>query len=177
MRLESPAWLPTTPPARLRPVSAPAGEPGDNPRLLLLDGHSLAYRAWFALPPENFSTATGQTTNAVYGFTSMLINMIRDEQPTHIAVAFDVGRKTFRAEAYADYKANRQKTPDEFRSQLSLIKDVLEALRIPFFEVEGYEADDVIATLGVRRCRPRLRRPRGAPATATRSNWSPTISP
>ncbi len=133
-----------------RPVSAPAGEPGDNPRLLLLDGHSLAYRAWFALPPENFSTATGQTTNAVYGFTSMLINMIRDEQPTHIAVAFDVGRKTFRAEAYADYKANRQKTPDEFRSQLSLIKDVLEALRIPFFEVEGYEADDIIATLGVR---------------------------
>jgi DNA polymerase I len=117
-------------------------------RLLLLDGHSLAYRAWFALPPENFSTATGQTTNAVYGFTSMLINMIRDEKPTHIAVAFDVGRKTFRAEAYAEYKANRQKTPDEFHSQLSLIKDVLEALRIPHVESEGYEADDIIATLG-----------------------------
>jgi DNA polymerase I len=131
-------------------TDAPDAGQGDAPRLLLLDGHSLAYRAWFALPPENFSTATGQTTNAVYGFTSMLINMIRDEQPTHIAVAFDVGRKTFRAETYAEYKANRQKTPDEFRSQLSLIKDVLEALRIPHLESEGYEADDIIATLGVR---------------------------
>jgi DNA polymerase I len=126
------------------------GQSGEPSRLLLLDGHSLAYRAWFALPPENFSTATGQTTNAVYGFTSMLINMIRDEQPTHIAVAFDVGRKTFRAETYAEYKANRQKTPDEFRSQLSLIKEVLEALRIPHLEAEGYEADDIIATLGIR---------------------------
>nr|WP_237742600.1 DNA polymerase I [Actinopolymorpha alba] len=115
---------------------------------MLLDGHSLAYRAWFALPAENFSTKTGQTTNAVYGFTSMLINMIRDEEPTHLAVAFDVGRKTFRAEAFAEYKANRQKTPDEFRSQLPLIKEVLDALRIPYVEAEGYEADDVIATLG-----------------------------
>jgi DNA polymerase-1 len=119
----------------------------ETPRLLLLDGHSLAYRAWFALPPENFSTATGQTTNAVYGFTSMLINMIRDEQPTHIAVAFDAGRQTFRAEAYAEYKANRTSIPEEFRSQLSLIKEVLQALRIPYLEVEGYEADDIIATL------------------------------
>ncbi|MFD2080350.1 DNA polymerase I [Actinopolymorpha cephalotaxi] len=119
----------------------------DRPRLLLLDGHSLAYRAWFALPAENFSTATGQTTNAVYGFTSMLINMLRDEQPTHIAVAFDVGRQTFRSEAYAEYKAGRAKTPDEFRSQLPLIKEVLGALNIPFAEAEGYEADDVIATL------------------------------
>ncbi|HEY8458004.1 MAG TPA: DNA polymerase I [Actinopolymorphaceae bacterium] len=131
-------------------MTAPGEDASAVPRLLLLDGHSLAYRAWFALPPENFSTATGQTTNAVYGFTSMLINMIRDEQPTHIAVAFDVGRKTFRAEAYAEYKANRQKTPDEFRSQLSLIRDVLDALRIPYLEAEGYEADDVIATLGLR---------------------------
>ena len=128
----------------------PADQAGGGSRLLLLDGHSLAYRAWFALPPENFSTVTGQTTNAVYGFTSMLINMIRDEQPSHIAVAFDVGRQTFRAEAYAEYKANRQKTPDEFRSQLSLIKEVLEALHIPFVEAPGYEADDVIATLGTR---------------------------
>ncbi|MGW5359900.1 DNA polymerase I [Actinopolymorpha pittospori] len=119
----------------------------DRPRLLLLDGHSLAYRAWFALPAENFSTKTGQTTNAVYGFTSMLINMLRDEQPTHIAVAFDVGRQTFRSETYAEYKAGRAKTPDEFRSQLPLIKEVLDALRIPFAEVEGFEADDVIATL------------------------------
>lgn len=87
--------------------------PTTGSRLLLLDGHSLAYRAWYALPPENFSTKTGQTTNAVYGFTSMLINMIRDEQPTHIAVAFDVGRKTFRSDVYTEYKANRAKTPDE----------------------------------------------------------------
>ena len=78
-------------------------------RLLLLDGHSLAYRAFFALPVENFSTTTGQPTNAVYGFTSMLINVLRDEEPTHLAVAFDVSRQTFRSEAYAEYKAGRQR--------------------------------------------------------------------
>ena len=85
------------------------------PRLLLLDGHSLAYRAFFALPVENFSTTTGQHTNAVYGFTSMLINVLRDEQPTHVAVAFDVSRQTFRLEEYPEYKAKRNKTPDEFK--------------------------------------------------------------
>jgi DNA polymerase I len=116
-------------------------------RLLLLDGHSLAYRAFFALPVENFSTTTGQPTNAVYGFTSMLINILRDEQPTHIAVAFDVGRVTFRSEMYAEYKAGRSETPTDFRGQVSLIKEVLEALAIPTVEAEGYEADDVIATL------------------------------
>ena len=78
-----------------------------SPRLLLVDGHSLAYRAFFALPVENFSTTTGQPTNAVYGFTSMLINVLRDEQPTHIAVAFDVSRRSFRTERYAEYKAGR----------------------------------------------------------------------
>ncbi|GAB3427159.1 DNA polymerase I [Flindersiella endophytica] len=122
------------------------------PRLLLLDGHSLAYRAFFALPVENFSTATGQHTNAVYGFTSMLINMLRDEQPTHIAVAFDVSRQTFRSEVFSDYKANRSKSPDEFSGQVALIKQVLEALVIPYFEVEGYEADDIIATFGSQAC-------------------------
>jgi len=116
-------------------------------RLLLLDGHSLAYRAFFALPVENFSTTTGQPTNAVYGFTSMLINLLRDEQPTHLAVAFDVSRKTFRSEAYAEYKAGRNETPADFRGQVSLIQEVLHALRIPSVAVEGYEADDVIATL------------------------------
>ncbi|MBK8435439.1 MAG: DNA polymerase I [Austwickia sp.] len=119
-------------------------------RLLLLDGHSLAYRAFFALPAENFSTTTGQTTNAVYGFTSMLINMLRDEDPTHVAVAFDLGRQTFRAEAYADYKAGRASTPEEFRGQISLIHEVLDALKIPYFEVPGFEADDIIATLTTR---------------------------
>jgi DNA polymerase-1 len=120
------------------------------PRLLLLDGHSLAYRAFFALPAENFRTTTGQTTNAVYGFTSMLINLLRDEQPSHVAAAFDVSRKTFRAEAYAPYKANRSTTPDEFRGQVSLIHDVLGTLGIPVLTKENYEADDVIATLVTR---------------------------
>ena len=92
--------------------------PADSGRLLLIDGHSVAYRAFFALPVENFSTTTGQHTNAVYGFTSMLINVLRDEQPTHVAVAFDVSRKTFRSEEYADYKANRSQAPDEFAGQI-----------------------------------------------------------
>ncbi|MGH3316386.1 MAG: 5'-3' exonuclease H3TH domain-containing protein, partial [Nocardioidaceae bacterium] len=122
----------------------PATQP---PRLLLLDGHSLAYRAFFALPVENFSTTTGQPTNAVYGFTSMLINVLRDEQPTHIAVAFDVSRATFRSEEYSEYKANRTTSPSEFKGQVSLIKEVLAALRVTTVELEGFEADDVIATL------------------------------
>ncbi|MEV4769540.1 DNA polymerase I [Micromonospora humida] len=117
------------------------------PRLLLVDGHSLAYRAFFALPVENFSTTTGQPTNAVYGFTSMLINVLRDEQPTHIVVAFDVSRRSFRTEKYAEYKAGRSETPADFKGQVSLVKEVLDALRIPVVEREGYEADDVIATL------------------------------
>jgi DNA polymerase-1 len=116
-------------------------------KLLLLDGHSLAYRAFFALPVENFQTTMGIPTNAVYGFTSMLINQLRDEQPTHVGVAFDVSRRTFRNEAYADYKAGRSESPTDFKGQVSLIKEVLAALRIPSFGVEGFEADDVIATL------------------------------
>ena len=116
-------------------------------RLLLLDGHSLAYRAFFALPIENFSTVTGQPTNAVYGFTAMLINVLRDEKPTHVAVAFDRGEPTFRHEQYVEYKANRRETPDDFRSQLSLIFEVLDALGIRRLSAPGYEADDLIATL------------------------------
>jgi DNA polymerase-1 len=96
---------------------------------------------------ENFSTTTGQPTNAVYGFTSMLINALRDEQPTHVAVAFDVSRQTFRTERYPEYKANRSASPEPFRGQVELIQDVLAALRIPAVLVDGYEADDVIATL------------------------------
>ncbi|MCB1294628.1 MAG: DNA polymerase I, partial [Gordonia sp.] len=117
------------------------------PVLMLLDGHSLAYRAFFALPAENFKTATGQTTNAVYGFTSMLINLLRDEAPTHVAAAFDVSRKTFRSELFPDYKAQRAKSPEEFGGQVELTKDVLGALGIPVMAIEGYEADDIIATL------------------------------
>jgi DNA polymerase-1 len=128
-------------------VSNQPSENGQRPRLLLLDGHSLAYRAFFALPVENFSTTTGQPTNAVYGFTSMLINVLRDEKPTHVGVAFDVSRDTFRQAEYSDYKANRSKSPDEFKGQVSLVKEVLAALRVATIEKEGYEADDVIATL------------------------------
>ena len=121
--------------------------PDQKKRLLLLDGHSLAYRAFFALPVENFSTTTGQHTNAVFGFTSMLINVLRDEQPTHIGVAFDKSRQTFRLAEYAEYKAKRNKTPDEFSSQLPLINEVLDALKIRHLNKDGYEADDIIATL------------------------------
>ncbi|SCG58678.1 DNA polymerase I [Micromonospora zamorensis] len=107
----------------------------------------MAYRAFFALPVENFSTTTGQPTNAVYGFTSMLINVLRDEQPTHIVVAFDVSRHSFRTDKYAEYKAGRSETPTDFKGQVSLVKEVLAALQIPVVEKEGFEADDVIATL------------------------------
>ena len=115
-------------------------------RLLLIDGHSMAYRAFYALPAENFKTSTGQPTNAIYGFASMLINLIKEEKPTHIAVAFDVSRRTFRTEKFADYKANRVSTPDEFRSQLSHINEMINGFGIKHFELEGYEADDIIAT-------------------------------
>jgi DNA polymerase-1 len=107
----------------------------------------LAYRAFYALPVENFSTTTGQPTNAVYGFTSMLINTLRDEAPTHVAVAFDVSRQTFRTERFPEYKANRTSSPEPFRGQVELIQEVLGALRIPAIQVDGYEADDIIATL------------------------------
>ncbi|MFJ2816996.1 DNA polymerase I [Streptomyces sp. NPDC087294] len=120
---------------------------GKRPRLMLMDGHSLAYRAFFALPAENFTTATGQPTNAIYGFASMLANTLRDEEPTHFAVAFDVSRKTWRSEEFTEYKANRSKTPDEFKGQVELIGELLDAMQVSRFAVDGFEADDVIATL------------------------------
>lgn len=107
----------------------------------------MAYRAFFALPAENFTTASGQPTNAVYGFASMLANTLRDEVPTHFAVAFDVSRKTWRSEEFPEYKANRSKTPDEFKGQVELIGELLDAMRAHRFAIEGFEADDVIATL------------------------------
>ena len=116
-------------------------------RLLLIDGHSMAYRAFFALPAENFTTAQGQHTNAIYGFATMLISLIKEEKPTHIAVAFDVSRKTFRTDVFPEYKANRSKTPDEFRSQMSYLHELVSAFGIQQFEIEGYEADDIIATI------------------------------
>ncbi|MGH2590599.1 MAG: 5'-3' exonuclease, partial [Actinomycetota bacterium] len=117
-------------------------------RLFLLDGHSLSYRAFFALP-QSLATTTGQITNAVYGFTSMLIKLLAEEKPELIAVAFDVGAPTVRLEKYAEYKAGRAEAPDEFRQQLGLIVEVLETLRIPVIGVELHEADDVIATLAM----------------------------
>ena len=116
-------------------------------RLLLIDGHSMAYRAFFALPVENFTTAQGQHTNAIYGFATMLISLLKDEKPTHVAVAFDVSRKTFRTELFPEYKANRAKTPDEFRSQMSYLHELVKGFGINQFEIEGYEADDIIATI------------------------------
>ena len=116
-------------------------------RLLLIDGHSMAYRAFFALPADNFTTAQGQHTNAIYGFATMLLSLLSSEKPTHVAVAFDVSRKTFRSEIFPDYKANRAKTPDEFRSQMSYLHELVAAFGITTFEVEGFEADDIIATI------------------------------
>ncbi len=114
---------------------------------MLLDGNSLAYRAFYALPAENFKTQGGLTTNAVYGFTAMLINLLRDEQPSHIAAAFDVSRQTFRVDKYPEYKAGRSSTPDEFRGQIDITKEVLGALGITVLAEPGFEADDIIATL------------------------------
>ncbi|MFI1579249.1 DNA polymerase I [Embleya sp. NPDC020630] len=128
-------------------TSVPAGS---RPRLLLLDGHSLAYRAFYALKEASMSTATGQPTQAVYGFTSMLVNVLRDEAPTHLGVAFDVSRQSFRTEEFPDYKANRSETPEEFKGQVELIVEELTAMGVPTMRVAGFEADDVIATLATR---------------------------
>ena len=115
-------------------------------KLLLLDGNSLTYRAFFALPTD-MATAGGQVTNAVFGFTSMLINLIKDHRPDGIVVAFDRPEPTFRHEAYTEYKANREAAPDILRQQMGLVREVVEALGIPSVELAGWEADDIIATL------------------------------
>lgn len=114
---------------------------------MLIDGHSMAFRAFYALPTEKFTTSTGQATNAIYGFLSMLATLLHDEQPTHVAVAFDVGRTTFRTEMFPDYKAQRDETPPEFISQIPILKNLLAALGITTIEKPNYEADDIIATL------------------------------
>jgi DNA polymerase-1 len=113
---------------------------------LLIDGNSLTYRAFFALPTD-IATASGQVTNAVYGFTSMLVNLLRDYKPDHVAVAFDRPEKTFRHEAIETYKANRSEAPDILRQQMGLVRQVIEAFQIPMLDLAGYEADDIIATL------------------------------
>ena len=118
----------------------------DARKVILIDGHSLAFRAFFALP-DTLVTSSGQITNAVYGFTAMLIKLWADERPNAVVVCFDKGAPQFRLDRYAEYKAGRAETPDTFRQQLPLIREVLKSLRIPTVELEGYEADDLLATL------------------------------
>ena len=118
--------------------------------VLIIDGHSMAFRAFYALPPDNFVTATGQHANAVYGFVSMLTRLLETERPTHVAVAFDVSRHSFRTEEYPDYKGTRDATPEEFKGQVELIREVLDAMGIVSLSREGFEADDILATLAYR---------------------------
>ena len=131
----------------MSPAKKTSESTASRPVLLLLDGHSLAYRAYYALKEADLRTTTGQPTGAVQGFTSMLINTLRDERPTHVAVAFDVSRQTFRTEKFPEYKANRSASPDDFKSQVGLIDELLAGLGITVIRKEGFEADDVIATL------------------------------
>src|SRR5690625_2300321 len=117
-------------------------------KLVLIDGNSIIFRAFFALPLLN--NEKGVYTNAVYGFTTMLLRILEEEQPTHMLVAFDAGKTTFRHETYKEYKARRAKTPPELREQIPLVKELLEAFQIPHYELELYEADDIIGTLATR---------------------------
>jgi DNA polymerase I len=138
------------PRAKSSPGASSPGESNSH-KVLLLDGHSLAFRAFFALP-ETLITSSGQVTNAVYGFTAMLIKLLADERPQGVVVCFDKGVPQFRVDRYAEYKAGRAATPDLFKQQLPLIREVIDSLRIPMIDLEGYEADDLLATL-TRRCK------------------------
>ena len=119
----------------------------EKPTLLIIDGHSLAFRAFYALPVDNFTTRDGQHTNAIHGFLSMLLLLLQNERPTHLAVAFDLSRHSFRTDEYADYKGTRGETPNEFKGQIPLIQESLQAMNIPILEKEQFEADDILATL------------------------------
>jgi len=141
----------TTKKPRTKSSASPSPAKSDSHKVLLLDGHSLAFRAFFALP-ETLVTSSGQVTNAVYGFTAMLIKLLADERPQGVVVCFDKGVPQFRVDRYAEYKAGRAATPDLFKQQLPLIREVIDILRIPMIDSEGYEADDLLATL-TRRCR------------------------
>ena len=157
---------------RLAPVSdgLPVTLQTTPARLLLIDGHSMAYRAFFALPVDKFATSAGEPTNAVFGFFSMIANLLRDEEPTHVAVAFDAGRTTFRTEVYEEYKGNRDATPAPFRGQVEVIQRVLDTMHIPYLSKPQFEADDILATLSVQARAQGMqvlictRRPRRAPA-------------
>ena len=117
------------------------------PTLLLIDGHSLAFRAFYALSPDSFKTPDGQHTNAVHGFISMLLNILGAEKPTHLAVAFDLSRSSFRTEEYPEYKGTRGETPPEFNGQTELLREALTAMNIKTITRENYEADDILASL------------------------------
>ncbi len=112
---------------------------------MLIDGNSIAYRAFFAMPP--LTNSAGQHTNAIFGFTTMLLKLLEQEKPTHVLVAFDAGKITFRHEGYTEYKGGRQKTPPELSEQFPVLKELLHAFSIAQFELSGYEADDIIGTL------------------------------
>jgi DNA polymerase-1 len=120
----------------------------DSTTLYLVDGSSYIYRAYYAI--RHLSSPTGQPTNAIYGFIQMLLKLLKDHQPTHVAVVFDAGRITFRNEIYADYKANREAMPDDLRAQVGPIREVVRAFNIPALELAGYEADDIIGALAAR---------------------------
>ena len=122
------------------------------PTLLLIDGHSLAFRAFYALSPDSFMTPNGQHTNAVHGFISMLLNILQNEKPTHLAVAFDLSRSSFRTEEYPEYKGTRGETPPEFNGQTELLREALEAMGIITLTRENYEADDILASLADQGC-------------------------
>jgi DNA polymerase I len=122
----------------------------DKPTLLVIDGHSLAFRAFYALPVDSFSTRDGQHTNAIHGFLSMLLLLLANEKPTHLAVAFDKSRTSFRTREYAEYKGTRGETPVEFKGQVPLLQDALKAMSIRTLEKDDYEADDILATLAAR---------------------------
>ncbi|TFD89132.1 DNA polymerase I [Cryobacterium serini] len=121
----------------------------EKPTLMIIDGHSLAFRAFFALPVDSFQTRAGQHTNAIHGFLSMLLSLLRNEKPTHLAVAFDISRASFRTREYPEYKGTRNATPTEFLGQIPLLQEALAAMNITTITKEDFEADDILATLSV----------------------------
>jgi DNA polymerase-1 len=120
------------------------------PTLLVIDGHSLAFRAFYALPVDSFVNREGQHTNAIHGFISMLLSLLKNEKPTHLAVAFDISRFSFRTREYPEYKGTRSETPVEFVGQIPLLQEALHAMGITTITKEDFEADDILATLAVR---------------------------
>ncbi len=135
----------SSPTCRLGPVSD-----NEKPTLLVIDGHSLAFRAFYALPVDSFQNSEGQHTNAIHGFIAMLLNLLKNEKPTHIAVAFDISRYSFRTREYPEYKGTRGETPPEFIGQIPLLQEALKAMNITTISIEDFEADDILATLSVR---------------------------